>query len=58
MQNAESVALKKDHIGIGKFEDANDWDFRTVASHLSEMAEVAPSKVAENWDRYEQLEGV
>ena len=58
MQNAESVALKKDHTGIAKFDDANDWDFRTVASHLSEMAEVASSKVAEKWDRYEQHEGV
>ena len=58
MQNAESVALKKDHISIAKYGDADDWDFRTVASHLSEMAEVAPSKVAEKWERYEQLEGV
>ena len=58
MQNAESVALKKDHIGIAKYGDADDWDFRTVASHLSEMAKVAPSKVAEKWERYEQLEGV
>ena len=58
MQNAESVALKKDHTGIAKYGDADDWDFRTVASRLSEMAEVAPSKVAEKWERYEQLEGV
>ena len=58
MQNAESVALRKDHTGIAKFDDANDWDFQTVASHLSEMAEVAPSKVAEKWERYELLEGV
>ena len=58
MQNAESVALKKDHTGIAKYGDADDWDFRTVASRLSEMAEVAPSKVAEKWERYEQHEGV
>ena len=58
MQNAESVALRKDHTGIAKFDDANDWNFRTVASHLSEMAGVAPSKVAKNWERYEQHEGV
>ena len=58
MQNAESVALKKDHRGIAKYGDADDWDFRTVASRLSEMAEVAPSKVAEKWERYEQHEGV
>ena len=58
MQNAESVALKKDHTGIAKYSDADDWDFRTVASRLSEMAEVAPSKVAEKWERYEQHEGV
>ena len=58
MQNAESIALKKDHTGIAKYGDADDWDFRTLASHLSEMAEVAPSKVAENWERYELLEGV
>ena len=58
MQNAESVALRKDHTGIAKFGDANDWDFQTVTSRLSGMAEVAPSKVAENWDRYEKLEGV
>ena len=58
MQNAESVALKKDHTGIAKYGDADDWDFRTVASHLSEMAKVAPLKVTKNWDRYEQHEGV
>ena len=58
MQNAESVVLRKDHIGIAKFGDADDWDFRTVASHLSEMAEVAPSKVAENWEHYKQHEGM
>ena len=58
MQNAESVALKKDHRGIAKYGDADDWDFRTVASRLSEMAEVAPSRVAEKWEWYEQLEGV
>ena len=58
MQNAESVALKKDHTGIAKYGDADDWDFRTVASHLFEMAEVAPLKVEEKWERYEQLEGV
>ena len=58
MQNAESVALKKDHTGIAKYGDADDWDFRTVASRLSEMAEVAHSKVAGKWERYEQLEGV
>ena len=58
MQNAESVALGKDHTGIAKFGDANDRDFQTVASHLSGMAKVAPSKVAENWDRYKKHEGV
>ena len=58
MQNAELVAPRKDHTGIAKFDDANDWDFQTVASHLSGMAEVAPLKVAENWDRYRKLEGV
>ena len=58
MQNAESVSLKKDHIGIAKFDDADDWDFQTVASYLSEMAEVAPSKVEENWEQYKQHEGV
>ena len=58
MQNAESVALRKDHTGIAKYDDANVWDFLTVASHLSGMAEVAPSKVVENWDRYEKHEGV
>ena len=58
MQNAESLPLRKDHTGIAKFGDANDWDFQTVASHLSKMAEVAPLKVAEKWDRYEQHEGV
>ena len=58
MQNTESVALKKDHTGIAKFDDVDDCDFGTVASHLSDMAEEAPSKVAENWERYEQHEGV
>ena len=58
MQNAESLPLRKDHIGIAKFGDVNNWDFQTVASCLSGMAEVAPSKVAENWDRYKKLKGV
>ena len=58
MQNAELVALKKDHTGIAKFDDADDWDFRIVASHLSEMAGVAPLKVAKKWEQYEQRSGV
>lgn len=57
-QNAESVALKKDHFGIAKFSHSSDWDFRTLASHLSCIAEEAPSKVVKNWDRYERHEGV
>lgn len=28
MQNAESIALNKDHIGIAKFMDGNDADLR------------------------------
>jgi len=58
MQNAESVGLNKDHSGIAKFDRQNDWDFTVVASHLSKMADAAPSEVAKNWEWYELHEGV
>lgn len=58
MQNAESVGLKKDHIGISKFSDREDWDFGIVASHLAGMAEDALPEVTGRWDRYERHEGI
>ena len=58
MQNAESVGLHKDHVGIAKFDDLDDPDFKIVSSHLLEMANAAPAKIAENWQRYEKHEGV
>jgi hypothetical protein len=58
MQNAVSVGLNKDHVGIAKFNRDDDWDFTVVASHLSEMADAAPSTTAKNWEGYERHEGV
>ena len=52
MQNAESVGLNKDHVSIAKFERQEDWDFTVVASHLSQMAGAALSKIAKTWESY------
>lgn len=57
MQNAESVGLKKDHIGMAKFGDRGDWDFQTLSSHLSSMVGNAPLQVADKWDRHKRHEG-
>ena len=57
-RDAESVSLHKDHVGMAKFDREDDCDFKIVASHLSSMAKVAPSKVRENWERFLRIEGV
>lgn len=57
MQNAEAVGLKKDHISISKFDDANDWDFVVVSCHISEMVKDAPLNIAGRWETYEQQNG-
>lgn len=54
MQNAESIGLNKDHMGIAKFERQDDWDFTTVTSRLSQMADVAPLKIANIWNSYKR----
>jgi hypothetical protein len=58
MQNAQVVGLKKDHLGIAKFDHQDDWDFTVVAAHLSEMAGTAPLNTAKKWEWYERHEGV
>lgn len=57
MQNTESVALMKDHIGIAKFEDREDFDYKTVASLILMMAKEANSRIEERWIWYERHEG-
>lgn len=57
MQNAESIAFHKNHNGLCRFRDGQDRDFKMLASHLSEMANDAPLKVAARWERHEQPEG-
>jgi hypothetical protein len=52
VQNVQTVALKKDHVGIAKFDHMGDEDFRIVAGHLSLMANAAISKIAERWKDY------
>jgi hypothetical protein len=56
MQNAESVCLNKDHVGMAKFDRDDDWDFIAVASHLSEMADAAPLQTEKIWESYERHE--
>jgi hypothetical protein len=34
---------------MAKFDHEDDGDFKIVASHISSMAEVAPSKIAARW---------
>jgi hypothetical protein len=53
MQNVESVGLNKDHVGIAKFDRQDDWDFIVVATHLSNMANSAPLKIAKLWASYD-----
>jgi hypothetical protein len=38
---------------MAKFDHQDDGDFKIVASHISSMAEVAPSKIAARWELYE-----
>lgn len=40
-----------------KFVSANDPDFKTISAHMSFMAEEAPEKISENWERYRAIEG-
>ena len=56
MQNAESVGLNKDHVSMAKFDREDDWDFKVVASHLSEMSDAAPLQTAKIWELYERHE--
>lgn len=57
MKNAESVALKKDHMGMAKFADRDDGDYQTVSFHVLSMARDAQSKIENKWDRYDRHEG-
>ncbi|KAF8514361.1 hypothetical protein BU17DRAFT_52637 [Hysterangium stoloniferum] len=45
----EAISMSKNHIGMTKFEDADDEDFKTVAEHLRQMANEGHTKVARRW---------
>lgn len=57
VQNAESAVLMKYHVGIAKFEDRDDFDDKTVASHLFITGKDARSRIEENLEWYERQEG-
>ncbi|OXV11944.1 hypothetical protein Egran_00299 [Elaphomyces granulatus] len=58
MRDAESVEIRKDHINLVKFRHSSDDDFQTVAGHLSLMCEGAQTKVAQNWENWEEIKAV
>lgn len=58
MRDTESVEIRKDHTNLVKFRHGSDDDFQTVAGHLSLMCESAQEKVAQNWERWEEIKGV
>jgi hypothetical protein len=58
MLDAEPVEIRKDHTNLVKFQNDSDDDFQTIVGHLSIMCENAQEKVARNWERWEEIEGV
>jgi hypothetical protein len=42
-------------VGIAKFDDLGDGDFKTVAGHIALMVKVAVSKIVERWDEHEGM---
>jgi hypothetical protein len=42
-------------MGIAKFDDLGDGDFKIVAGHMALIAKVAMSKFVERWDEHEGM---
>jgi len=47
--DAEPIAIMDNHIDMVKFSSKSNSEFRRVAAHLKLMAEIAPTKVQQNW---------
>jgi hypothetical protein len=47
--DAEPIAIMDNHIDMVKFSSKSNSEFRRVAAHLKLMAEMAPTKVQQNW---------
>jgi hypothetical protein len=47
--NAEPIAIIDNHIDMVKFSSKGNSEFQRVAAHLKLMAEIASTKVQQNW---------
>jgi hypothetical protein len=47
--DAEPIAIMDDHINMVKFLSEKNSEYQRVAAHLKLMAEVAPTKIQQNW---------
>lgn len=47
--DAESIAIMDNHIDMVKFSSKSNSEFQRVTAHLKLMAEMAPTKVQQNW---------
>jgi hypothetical protein len=47
--DAEPIAIMDNHINMVKFSSENNSEYRRVAAHLMLMAEIAPTKIQQNW---------
>lgn len=44
-------------MGLVKFDDKDDGDFKTLVSHLLEMVKYAPTVIVDRWELQKHHEG-
>lgn len=54
LQNAEQIALNRDHISMVKFETETDDAYMKVVRHVTKMVKDAPRAVDAAWRRHTQ----
>jgi len=47
--DAEPIAIMDNHINMVKFSSEKNSEYQRVAAHLKLMAEIAPTKIQQNW---------
>ena len=54
--DAEPIAIMDNHINMVKFSSEKNNEYQRVAGHLKLMAEIAPTKIQQNWLTEESVE--
>jgi hypothetical protein len=47
--DAEPIAVMDNHINMVKFSSGKNSEYQRVAAHIKSMAEMAPTKIQQNW---------